>query len=317
MSKHVAVTGANGFVGRAVCRLLKEHGHTVTALTRTPHGDLDADHMIAMGHFTELTDWSDVLQGVDVVVHLAARVHVMKDKSLDPLAEFRRQNVDVTRTLCTQAAEAGVKRLVYLSSIKVNGEHTDQPFQASDRPDPKDSYGLSKAEAEEVVRNAPLESVIIRPPLVYGPHVKANFLALLGLARRGLPVPFGCLTNKRSMVYVDNLASAIEAVLTHPSAAHKTYLVSDGHDLSVKELYQQSAQLLGKNGWTLPIPAFVLDLLGTITRKKALIHRLTQSLEVDSSPLQDDLDWTPPVTTHRALEETVHWYKRILRKRHK
>jgi len=310
MSLHVAITGANGFVGRALCRLLKDHGHRVRALTRTPHSDLMADETIAMGQFNALTDWSDVLQDVDVVVH--ARVHVMKEKNANPLVAFRKQNVEVTRALCTQAHEAGVKRLIYLSSIKVNGEATKpyQPFTALTPPQPQDSYGLSKWEAEQVVMNSPLESVILRPPLVYGPHVKANFLALLKLAGSGLPVPFGCLKNKRSMIYMDNLASAIEATLSHPAAAGQTYLLSDQQDLSVKTLYQKISKLHHKKPWLLPIPVALLDAIGTFTRKQTLVHRLTQSLEIDSSPITQDLAWTPPYSVTHALKETLHWYQR-------
>jgi nucleoside-diphosphate-sugar epimerase len=236
----------------------------------------------------------------------------MDDDAPDPLAAFRAINCDATEHLARQAAQAGVKRMVYVSSIKVNGERTtDRPFRASDAPAPHDPYGVSKWEAEQVLARiaatTTLEVVILRPPLIYGPGVKANFLRLMQAIQRGLPMPR--VNNKRSLLYVDNLADAIRACLTHPDAAGKTYLLSDGAPLSTAQLSRQLAAALGKSSRLIPTPMALLRIAGTITRRQAVVARLLDSLEVDSSDLERDLGWQPPHSVEEGLAATASWYQ--------
>ncbi len=313
MSK-VLVTGATGFVGQILCQHLLRYGHQVVATYRTHKTDLNCD-WLQVGDIDGNTDWSDKLTGIDVVIHLAARVHMMQEEAVNPLAIYRSINRDGTLCLAKAAQAQGVTRFVFLSSIKVNGEKTldGQPFRAKIDHPPADPYGLSKWEAEEGLRTLAqktgLEVCILRPPLVYGPGVKANFLSFLKLADKALPVPFKCLHNKRSLVNVDNLADALMLCSQHPNAAHKTYLISDGCDLSVAGMFALMAQKLGRPCRMISVPIFILKILGRITGKSAAIDRLTQSLQVDGQTIQKELNWTPPVSVESGFEKMVNWYK--------
>ncbi|GAB6052620.1 SDR family oxidoreductase [Magnetospira thiophila] len=302
--RSVLVTGANGFVGQALCTSLEVCGDRVVRATRDRVGPIGSQ-----------TDWMPLLFGVDAVVHLAARVHVMQDRSRDPLAEFRLVNVEGTRRLAEQAAAAGVRRFVYLSSVKVHGEATaDRPFRVEDVLAPQDPYGVSKMEAEQVLRaiseRTGLEVVILRPPLVYGPRVKANFLDLMHLLRRGLPLPLGAVDNRRSLLYLGNLVRALRLVLEHPAAAGGTYLIRDGEDLSTAELVRRIARVMDRPARLLSLPPPLLTLAGRASGKSAQVGRLMGSLTVDDGKLVKDLNWVPPFTVDQGLAEVAAWYRR-------
>jgi nucleoside-diphosphate-sugar epimerase len=261
------------------------------------------------------TDWADALTlaGVDAVIHCAARVHVMNDQAQDPLTKFRRVNTLGTKTLARAAVCCGVKRLVFLSSIKVNGESTppDAPFTQTSPANPYDSYAISKWEAEQaltqIATETGLEVVTLRCPLVYGPGVKGNFLRLLQTVDHGIPLPLALARNRRSLIYLDNLTDAIATCLTHPAAAGKTYLVSDGEDVSTAELIARIAHALGKPSRLWPCPLGLIELAGRMTGKSDEIARLLGSLCIDSSKIRNELDWTPPYTLEQGLAETARW----------
>ncbi|MCF8026410.1 MAG: SDR family oxidoreductase [Desulfobacteraceae bacterium] len=299
------VTGAAGFVGRRVCQSA-EKIFSVRPAMRSP-GNMAGG--IAVGDITSGTDWSRALEGVDGVVHLAARVHVMDENTVDPLAEFRRVNVDGTANLARQAARAGVQRFVFISSVKVNGEATfpGQAFTAEDSAAPQDPYAISKQEAEEelhrLAAETGLEVVIIRPPLVYGPGVKANFLRLMKAVYKGLPLPLGLVRNKRSLVAIDNLVDLIITCVEHPAAAGQTFMVSDGQDLSTPELVRKLAYAMGRPARLLPVPPALLRLGGKVTGKTAEVERLIGSLRVDIGHTCDTLGWRPPVSVDEAIAE--------------
>jgi len=314
----VAVTGANGFVGQAVCRTLLAKGYRVRALLRRadalaqPVDGVAIDSRI-VGDINATTDWKDHLKDVQAVIHLAARVHVMNDQSDDPLAAFRAVNVDGTAGLARSAHAQGVKRLIFMSSIKVNGEATtNRAFDESSPAAPEDPYGQSKAEAEQMLREIAaqtgLEVTILRPPLVYGPNVGANFAALTKLVRRGMPLPLGAIDNHRSLVHVDNLADACVTAVAHPVAANQTFLVSDGIDHSIGQMIRLLAEGMGKKPVLLPVPEGVLALLGRITGKSAQVSRLTGSLQIDSRAIRRTLDWQPPVDAYDGLRRTGAWF---------
>ena len=305
----VLVTGGNGFVGRATAtRLQGMAGMMVVRAVRgaraTP--DLLAPAMV-VGDLDGQTDWSAALSGVDAVVHTAARVHVMQEAATDPLAEFRRVNVQGTLNLARQAARAGVRRFVFISSIKVNGELTrpGHPFTAQDLPAPVDAYGLSKQEAEaglrDIARQTGMEVVILRPPLIYGPGVKANFAALMRAVQRGWPLPLGDVPNQRSLVGLDNLVDLIAVCLVHPRAANQTFLVSDGHDLSTSELVRGLARAAGVSERLLPVPVWVLQAGAALLGRGDALQRLCGTLQVDISQAKILLDWTPPVSVETGF----------------
>lgn len=303
----VLVTGANGFVGRAACHRLRADGITVVAAMRQTDGSAG---VVPVGDIDGHTDWTSALAGVDSVLHLAARVHVMDELSDDPLAEFRRVNVQGTLRLAQQAVQAGIKRLVYVSSIKVNGEQTEpgRPFAASDAPAPVDPYGISKLEAEQGLRTLAqatgLELVIVRPPLVYGPGVGGNFARMVRWLHSGVPLPLGMATaNRRSLVALDNLVDLLAACLAHPAAAGEVFLVSDGEDLSTAELLRRLATALDLRVRLLPVPPVVLQLAATALGRRELAQRLMGSLQVDTADTQRVLQWKPLVTVDEALRQ--------------
>ncbi len=264
-----------------------------------------------MGSVDGDTDWSVALSDVDVVVHLAARVHVMEDIADDPLVEFRKVNVDGTLNLARQAAAAGVKRLVFASSVKVHGEETapGKAFVESDIPAPRDAYGQSKQEAElglrQIASQSDMEVVIIRPPLVYGPGVKANFAALMRAVQRGWSLPLGAVRNQRSLVGLDNLVDFIMICATHPRAANQTFLVSDGNDLSTPDLVRGLAQAAGVPARLLPVPPRLLGAGAALVGKSASVQRLCGNLQIDISKARDLLDWKPPVSVAEGLRRAV------------
>jgi nucleoside-diphosphate-sugar epimerase len=307
----VLVTGANGFVGRALCGALADSGRAVRKAVRaTAAGDPGA---VAVGEIGPATDWRAALEGVGTVVHLAARTHVLHESAPDPLAAYLRVNAQGTERLARSAASCGVRRLVFLSSVKVNGERTgERPYSESDPPRPEDAYGASKRDAEQalarVADETGLETVVLRPPLVYGPGVKGNFLRLMQLVARGVPLPLGAVVNRRSLIFAGNLAHAIVTALAAPSAAGRTFLVSDGEDVSTPELVRRLAQALGATPRLLPVPLAALSVAAALTGMRAELARLTSSLQVDSSRIRNDLGWRPPFTLTQGLELTARWY---------
>jgi len=269
-----------------------------------------------VGNIGPETDWSEALDGIDGIVHLAARVHVMRESAADPLAVFRQVNVVGTERLARQAAEAGVKRMVYLSSVKVNGEGGYNPYTEMDKPEPQDPYAVSKWEAEEVLKKVAaetgLEIVILRPPLVYGQGVKANFLRLLKLIHKGIPLPLANINNCRSFIFLGNLIDAIIICMTHPNAAGKAYLVSDGDDVSTSELIRRIAYSMGRPARLYFIPSGFIQLAARLSGKSAIVDRLVSSLTVNISKIQRDLNWNPPYTMDEGLKETAEWYTKKL-----
>ncbi|MHB1200374.1 MAG: UDP-glucose 4-epimerase family protein [Polaromonas sp.] len=308
----VLVTGANGFVGCAVWQQLRMSGVQAVGCVRrsAPFTDMGAA-VVTVGDLSAQTDWSVALAGVEAVVHAAARVHVMDDTANDPLAEFRRVNVQGTLNLARQAAAAGVRRFVFISSIKVNGEATQpgQPFIADDAPAPLDAYGVSKMEAEQGLRQIALQTgmevVIIRPPLVYGPGVKANFAVMMRWLKRGVPLPLGAIHNQRSLVALDNLVDLIITCLTHPAAANQTFLVSDGEDVSTTELLRRMGQAMGRPARLIPVPANWLKLAAAVVGKQDVAQRLCGSLQVDIEKTRRLLGWSPPLSLDEGLKKAA------------
>jgi UDP-N-acetyl-alpha-D-quinovosamine dehydrogenase len=310
----VLVTGATGFVGRHVCAYLHAAGFRVRAAVRTPASLPPEWEQAVIGEIGPDTVWDTALDGVRAVVHLASHSPVAGASAADTAAAYRRVNVAGSECLARAARAAGVSRLVYLSTIKVNGEATpiDAPFTADTPPRPQDAYGSSKWQAERILReiaaDSGLEVVILRAPLIYGPRVRANFLALLRVVDRGLPMPLGGVRNRRSMLYVNNLADAVIRCLDAPQARGQTYLVSDDMDVSTPELMARIAAQLGRRLRSWPLPVALLVGAGRLLGKRAAIDRLTGSLVVDVHKLREQLGWTPPFTLDDGLRETVRWY---------
>lgn len=308
----VLVTGAYGFIGSRLCAGLRRDGISVLGVSRSVSSQPDEAKTIGIGNLSSETDWTVVLKNVEKVVHLAARVHVMNDKSSDPMAEFRRVNVEGTASLARQAAVAGVKRFVFLSSIKVNGEFTEigKPFTADDVPAPEDPYGVSKYEAEQLLRQIAAETgmevVIIRPPLVYGPGVKANFRSMMRWLARGVPLPLAAVTqNRRSFVSLDNLVDLILICLNHPQAVNQTFLVSDGEDLSTAELLTRMGAAMLHPARLFYVPPSLLK-LGTIAlNKPGIYQRLCGSLQLDINKTRQLLGWVPPVSVYEGLRRAA------------
>ncbi len=306
-SEPVLVTGANGFVGLSLCDELMRRGMQVSAATRARDRLPAGVGPVSVGAIDGATDWSKALIGAAVVIHLAARVHVMRDTASDPLEEFRKVNLHGTENLARQAVQAGVKRLVYVSSIKVNGETTmgDGKFSERDVPEPRDPYGVSKWEAEQVLnriaQETGLEVVILRPPLVYGEGVKGNFAQMMKALARGIPLPLASVDNRRSLIHVENLVDALILCATHPAAANQTYLVSDGEDISTPDLLRQLGAAMGHYARLFPCPPAILKLAGRLTGKSDQVERLLDSLRIDSGKIRRELGWKPPFTLLEGL----------------
>lgn len=308
----ILVTGASGFVGRALCSNLVNHFHLRISVRDKSKTELFKNVDTLEASLSPDQDWSHALSGVSVVVHCAARVHVMNDKAVNPLLEFRRVNVDGALNLAHQASEAGVRRFVFISSIKVNGECTElgHPFTADQIPLPSDPYGVSKYEAEIGLRvlseETGMEVVIIRSPLVYGPGVKANFLSMMNWLRRGFPLPLGSVTkNRRSFVFIANLVSMIIACISHPAAANQTFLVSDDEDLSTTELLERMALALGRPSKLIAVPENLVAGGAKLIGRSDIFQRLYGSLQVDIKKTKDLLGWSPPVTVDEGLRQTA------------
>ena len=312
----VLVTGADGFIGKALCAEMVSRGWNIRAAVRTKEkiknlpGEIQ---IIETGPIGPDTKWRDALNNVDAVVHLAGRAHIMDDSSSDPLLEYRIVNTAGTECLAKAAAGKGIRRFIFMSTIKVNGEGGTDPYNENDTPDPKDPYSMSKWEAEikltEISSETGMEIVIIRAPLVYGPSVKANFLKLLKAVDKGIPMPFAGIKNKRSMIYIGNLVNLIITCINHPKAAGETYLVSDSEKISIPELISRIGDAFGKPGRLFYTPLFLLRLFGIAAGKSREIERLTGTLTIDSSKIRKELNWTPPFTLVQGLKETAEWYK--------
>ncbi len=315
MTGILAVTGANGFVGRALCSEAVRRGMVVRGITRSPCILPPGVENVAVGNVDGATEWGEALAGCDVVIHLAARVHIMNDKSKDPLAEFRRVNTLGSIRLAHCAATAGVRRLVNVSSIGVNGPSTEGElkFTDQDTPDPHNPYSVSKWEAEQALQviqaSGQVEVVTVRPPLIYGPGVGGNFLRLLGAVYRGIPLPLGLTRNFRDLLFVGNLADFLIVCAFHPAANGHTYLVSDGTPVSTHALLRGLARALGVQSRLFPVPPFLLQTLGNITGYTAEFERLLSSLRVDSTKVCRELDWFPPFTLRQGLQATADWYR--------
>jgi len=311
--KTVCVTGASGFVGDALCGEFHARGFGVRGAVRSLHSSISASGVqpVSVGNLDAATDWSSALAGVECVIHCAARAHVMHETEADALAAYRSVNVEGSRRLAEQAVASGVRRLVYLSSVKVNGEQTafGAPFLFSDAPAPEDPYGVSKWEAEQalwaVAANTGLEVVVVRPPLVYGPGAKGNLARLLKLVRSGVPLPLGAVQNQRSLIGLDNLVDLLIRCVYHPAAAGQTLLVSDGEDVSTPDLLRHMAAGLGRSARLLPVPVPLLRLAGRALGKQAEMDRLVGSLQIDCRHTRELLEWTLPVSVAEGIRRMV------------
>lgn len=328
--RHILITGASGFIGSALLNAMREK-HCVRGTQRSL--SVSPEHSGKKRHSGQQresskagfevvsglelgrdTDWSISLSGIDTVVHTAAIAGKPRDSTSNPLELFRRINVEGTLSLARQCVSSGIERFVFLSSIKVNGEETEpgRPFRADDGPDPQDPYGISKYEAEQgllsLSRETGLKVTIIRPVLVYGPGVKANFESIMRCLCRGMPLPLGCIRNLRSLVALDNLIDLIQVCCEHPDAAGQTFLVSDGEDLSTTDLITRMARSLNRPPRLIPIPAAVLETAANLLGKKAVARRLLGDLQVDIEPTCRILNWQPVTTVDRALQKTADFY---------
>lgn len=311
-SPKVLVTGAAGFVGRALCQVLDAAGYVVVAAVRRGSG---LPNEVVVGDIGPATDWRDALAGCDAVVHLAARVHMMHDSGSHALAAYRRTNAEATLNLARQAVQAGVKRFVFASTVKVNGEGRDAPYRETDAPAPEDAYAISKWEAEQglhaLAGETGLEVVILRPPLVYGPGVKANFQRLIEVVQRGWPLPLGGVRNRRSLLYLGNFVDAIRLCIEHPAAAGQTFLLDDGEPVSTPELIRRLAHAMGRPARLLPVPPRLLEVAGMLVGKRAAVARLIGSLHVDSTAIRARLGWTPPFSLQQGLDLTAAGWRRV------
>ena len=302
----ILVTGATGFVGTALRAKLATAGDECVPAVRSQSG---LPNEVVVGNLDESTDWRTALAGCDAVIHLAAQVHVMNNALQSTLARYRTTNTDATLSLARQAAQAGVKRFVFISTIKVNGEGRDAPYRETDAAAPEDAYAISKWEAEQVLRRIEretgLEVVILRPPLVYGPGVKANFLRLMQTVHKGWPLPLGAIHNQRSLLYLGNFVDVIRVCVEHRNAAGQTFLLDDGEPVSTPDLIRMLARAMGRPARLMSVPRGMLEWVGTLVGKRSAVGRLVGSLFVDSSLIRSRLGWVPPYTLRQGLDETV------------
>lgn len=312
----VLLTGGTGFVGRPLLEALATAKYPVVSVTRkSPPITLCGVHSYVLPIFSDSNNWDVPLKGVEVVIHSAGRVHIMNEIHSNPLQAFREVNVGATLNLARQAAEAGVKRFIFISSVKVNGEETgrNRAFKPSDAPAPLDDYGVSKLEAEQALmalaKQTAMSVTIIRPVLVYGPGVKANFEKMLAAVDKGLPLPFRTINNRRSLVFIDNLIDLILLCTHHPKAANRIFLVSDGEDLSIGQILQKLAVAMNKKTPIFACPQFILELAASVVGKKEFFQRLCGSLQVDISDTRQLLGWSPPIGIDEAFAITARYYK--------
>ena len=311
----VLITGANGFVGAELRKALITKGHAVKSAVRTVqeiHCMQQEYAQVEVGDISPTTHWDGALRDIDAVVHLAARVHIVKENSTEHLSDFRKVNVGGTVNLALHAADSGVKRFIYLSSIKVNGEGSQTAYTENDTPVPKDAYAMSKWEAEQalhhVAEKTGLPITIIRPPIVYGPGVKANFLSLMKLVKLGLPLPLKGLKNARSMIYIGNLIDAVIRCIDRREAVGQTYLVSDGEDISSPELVRRIAASFKMKPRLIPCPAKLLRFIGKTAGRSEQIEKILGSLTVNMEKIRHELAWRPPYTIDYGLLETAKWF---------
>lgn len=311
--KKILVTGASGFIGEFMCKTLLKSGKSVRGIVRSINlcsKNTDIEY-IAIGDITHKKDWRNILVDIDCIIHCAGRAHIINEKKGDALKIYRSVNVDATTQLAEQAAEAGVRRLVFLSSIGVIGLDTNnrKSFLYSDEINPIENYAISKSEAEQALLQISsktiMETVIIRAPLVYGPSAPGNLARLIKLVRSGIPLPLGKINNKRSMVGIDNLVDLLIRCIDHPCSAGKTFLVSDGEDISTTDLINYIASSMGRKAYLFPVPIFLLKFLGRIFNKEKEIDRLVGSLKVDSNYTQEILNWIPPVSVVEGIRRMV------------
>jgi nucleoside-diphosphate-sugar epimerase len=313
----IMVTGADGFIGHALCKKLLADNYAIKGVVRSKNYNYKFPSGIdisQLGSIGPRTDWSEAIIGMDCVVHLAARVHIGVNDTHDPLTLFREVNVAGTERLAREAASANVRRLIFISSVKVNGEGRTAPYNEEDIQQPQDAYSISKWEAEKVLKEISdetgMEMVIIRSPLVYGPQVKANFLRLMELVDRNIPLPLASINNRRSLIYIGNLVDAIITCMQSSKSSGQTYFVSDGDDVSTPDLIRRMAYALERPVRLFPFPLFMLKMAGRFSGKRVEIDRLLGSLTVDSSKIQRDLNWKAPFTMDQGLRETTKWFRR-------
>jgi nucleoside-diphosphate-sugar epimerase len=303
---NILITGASGFIGQALAKEVYKAGHSVTQSIHSQSSKcLDLGKVISVD-FSGKFDLDEVLSDIDVVVHTAARVHIMHDMEKDPLSAFLKVNTLGTLQIAKQASEANVKRFIFLSSIGVNGGSNSRPFLEANIANPRDDYSLSKYEAEkgllEICKKSKMELVIVRPPLVYGPGVKANFSSLINYATRGFPLPFGAVNNKRSLIALENLVSFISCCLAHPKAANETFLISDGEDVSTTELLRKVAAAYGKKLRLFPISTGFMASVAKLVGKKTVSDRVFGTLLIDNSKARGLLGWEPVITMDEQLK---------------
>jgi len=302
---NILLTGANGFIGSRLARVLNSIPEISLSSVVRRRVEITGSYVFQVPSLEANTDWTHLLANQQVVIHTAARAHIIKEKAADLLAEYRRVNVEGALNLARQAAAAGVKRFIFISSIGVNGNINTRPFTEWDTPNPAGPYAQSKWEAEqglwEIQRETGIELVIIRPPLVYGPNAPGNFGSLIRWTEKGFPMPLGSIHNQRSLVALDNLVDLIITCITHPAAANQLFLAGDGQDLSTTELLRRLAKVSGKPSWLIPIPGSILVFVATLLGKKVLAMRLLGSLQVDISKARDLLSWIPPISVEEGL----------------
>jgi len=312
--KKIAITGANGFIGKSLCKTFSKLNRSFVRIVRSENSlkTLNGINTIFVGDINSNTNWSQSLEDCEVIIHCAGKAHVMDNK--DNLYDYYKVNTEGTKNLAEQATQAGVKRLVFLSSIKVNGENTDKinigkKFYYKDMPDPQDVYARSKLEAEkalwEISSRTGLEVVVVRLPLVYGYGAKGNLSRLIKLIKLGIPLPLSIIKNKRSMIGIDNLINLLIRCIDHPKANGKTFLASDGEDLSTPQLIKLIGSSMGRKAYLFPVPLFLLKILGSIFGKQKEIIRLTESLRIDNNYVKEILDWRPPLSIEESIRKMI------------